>query len=81
MGLELNDWFVCFVEFIWNNFGNFILKMVWIVFIYFDFGIGGVECFVVDVGLVLKLCGYKVYFFILYYDKFYCFEEIRNGLL
>lgn len=54
--------------------------MVWVVFVYLDLGIGGVECLVVDVGLVLKFCGYEVYFFMFYYDKFYCFEEIKNGL-
>lgn len=58
-----------------------VFIMVWVVFIYLDFGIGGVEWFVVDVGLVLKLYGYEVYYFILYYDKLYCFEEIWNGLL
>lgn len=57
------------------------MKMVKVVFIHPDLGIGGAERFVVDAALALKSHGHDIHFVTAHHDKDHCFEETKNGTL
>ena len=62
-----------------NNFT--VVKMVKVLFLHPDLGIGGAERLVVDAGLALRTKNHDVHFVTCHHDPDHCFEETRDGSL
>lgn len=56
-------------------------KMVRVVFVHPDLGIGGAERAVVDAALALSSHGHSVRMITAHHDPSHCFEETRDGRL
>ena len=56
-------------------------KMVRVVFLHPDLGIGGAERLVVDAALALRDKSHDVHIVTCHHDESHCFEETRNGSL
>jgi hypothetical protein len=56
-------------------------KMVKVVFLHPDLGIGGAERLVVDAALALQSKGHQVHIVTSYHDPGHCFPETKDGTI
>ncbi|RXG73372.1 Alpha-1,3/1,6-mannosyltransferase ALG2 [Armadillidium vulgare] len=59
----------------------FLIKMVRVLFVHPDLGIGGAERLVIDAALALKKKGHEVSFITAHHDPNHCFPETVDGSL
>ena len=72
---------VLFAKEIHNHRKQTAGKMVRVVFLHPDLGIGGAERAVIDAALALKSSGNSVHFVTAHHDPNHCFPETRDGTL